>query len=374
VDVGFSKVEVIEMSSIFNGSYSDSMRRVDTNPLSKANEPAVESNTLGKTEGGEKFSNVLTNVQTSKTTEGAARGSLGYQPLEVKQEKSAPSEEQLTNLTFGETQSLSDGIGEHLSFNRKGLDAYKISSSELTIENSVNTQSGPARLNPDKKGAINELPPALQGKPPAAPKLVSAKLTSPVAPKPILPEPTPVAMNEQLLEELIGAAGRFHGIDPNLSVAVARAESSLKSNAVSSDGHHSKGIFQLLDNTGKDMMNRLDVDGHYEPFDPKLNAHLGVGYLRRLHDLFSKETTLIGSLKTIPVKSGADLEKISIAAFNAGEGRVAKAQAAARSDGKNPASYSAIEPYLPLSTRTYVQRVSNLKSLADARDDESSLA
>jgi hypothetical protein len=371
------------MSSIFNGSYSDSIRRVDTNSVMRTDLPSTESTTLGKTATGEKFTNLLDNIQNPTTNNPStgdvnARASLGYQPLESKSEKnigsSIQSQDQISNLTFSESQSLIDGVSQPFALNKKGLETYKISNSELTLERSVQGKGDISRLNPDKKTQINSLPPAATGKPPAAPKIVSAKLTDLEPPKPTLPTPKPIAMNEKLLEELIGDAGRFHGIDPSLSVAVARAESSLKVNAVSADGHHSKGIFQLLDNTGKEMMNRLDVDGHYQPFDPKLNAHLGVGYLRRLHDLFSKETNLGSNIKTIPVKSGTDLEKISIAAFNAGEGRVAKAQAAALSDGENPSSYAAIEKYLPVSTRTYVQRVSNLKSLADARDDETTLA
>jgi len=362
------------MSSIFNGSYSDSIQRVDSNSIKRNTIPTPESNTIGQIQGGEKFSNVLSNLQNEKAADTNARGSLGYQPLEVKQVKTGlAADDEISNLSFSESQSLIDGeAGQSLALNRKGLESYKISKSDLTLEKSSKIDADSARLNPDKKTLINQLPPAAQGRPPGAPKVLSAKMTGIEAPKPVLP--APIAMNEQLIEELIGAAGRFHGIDPNLSVAVARAESSLKTNAVSSDGHHSKGIFQLLDNTGKEMMSRLDVEGHYLPFDAKQNANLGVGYLRRLHDLFSKETSLGSNLKTVAVKSGADLEKFSVAAFNAGEGRVAKAQAAARSDGKNPASYAAIEPYLPLSTRAYVQRVSNLKSLADAKDDETTLA
>jgi len=348
-------------------------------PTGKA-EP--ELHTIGETKGGEKFAEVISNLQSTTTSvETRARGSLGYQPLEAKSEKNIKVPEgngEISNLSLTESQSLIEGIPQSLALNQKGLETYKISSSELSLDKAPRAELELARLNPDKKPAINSLPPAIQGKPPEAPKVFMAKLTGPEAPKPVLPsiapKPAPIAMNEQLLEELIGAAGRHHGIDPNLSIAVARAESSLKVNAVSSDGHRSKGIFQLLDNTGKEMMGRLDVDGNYQPFDPKLNAHLGVGYLRRLHNLFSKETNLGSNLKTVAVKSGADLEKISIAAFNAGEGRVAKAQAAALLDGKNPTSYPALEEYLPLSTRTYVQRVSNLKSLADDRDDDTSLA
>lgn len=366
------------MSSIFNSSFLDLIRRVETRSLKNSSRVDTEIPTLRKTDPREKFLHVLDKLQSSNQVNHLAkdaqgRGSLGYEQSSKGQNSIAPVQNEISNLTFEENKTLTNEFKNHSSLNKNALERYKISNAELSLEDTVKIKSQEFRLNPDPKSIISELPPPLQGMPPTAPKVISAKFTQQTAPIPLLPQPSQTATTEGLLEELIGAAGRHHGVDPNLSVAVARAESSLKVNAVSSDGHHSKGIFQLLDDTGKEMMDRLDVNGHYEPFDPKLNAHLGVGYLRRLHDLFSKETTLIGSLKTVPVKSGLDLEKISIAAFNAGEGRVARAQAAARSEGKDPASYAAIEPYLPLSTRSYVQRVSNLKSLADARDEETSI-
>lgn len=86
-----------------------------------------------------------------------------------------------------------------------------------------------------------------------------------------------------------------------------------------------------------------------------------MGYLRRLHNLFSDEKILIGSLRTHPASSAADLEKLAVAAFNAGEGNVARAQAKAKSLGKNPGEYEAIKPHLPSITRAYVERVLNTK-------------
>ncbi|MCC6952542.1 MAG: transglycosylase SLT domain-containing protein [Deltaproteobacteria bacterium] len=171
----------------------------------------------------------------------------------------------------------------------------------------------------------------------------------------------PMTYERDELENIINTAGKYHGVDPTLSLAVAHAESSLRIDAVSKDGFASKGMFQLLDSTAKDLMGRFDMKDAYDPFDPGMNAFLGVGYLRRLHDLFSSETNLGGKLMTVPVKSADDLEKVALAAFNAGEGNVAKAQRLASRLGKDPALYTSIEPYLPPSTRTYVQRVTNYK-------------
>ena len=162
---------------------------------------------------------------------------------------------------------------------------------------------------------------------------------------------------------VISKAGKFHGVDPHLSIAVAQAESALRPNAISQDGHKSKGIFQLLDSTANDMIKLTGMEQRsYDPFNPSVNAFLGTTYLRRLHDLFSKSTNLGRNLRTRPASSASDLEKLAVAAFNAGEGNVAKAQAKAERLGKDPADFNAIEPYLPHGTRQYVRRVDRLKS------------
>ena len=172
---------------------------------------------------------------------------------------------------------------------------------------------------------------------------------------------SPVNYKQSEIESIISTAGRYHGIDPTLSKAVAQAESSFRTDAVSKDGHASKGIFQLLDSTAKDLVGRFNFKEQYDPFDPAQNAYLGVGYLRRLHDIFSTETNLGSNLKTVPVNSADDLEKVALAAFNAGEGNVASAQRAVERSGKDPTKFENIAAYLPPSTRAYVDRVTQFR-------------
>jgi soluble lytic murein transglycosylase-like protein len=161
---------------------------------------------------------------------------------------------------------------------------------------------------------------------------------------------------------MIEEAGKELGLDPALGVAVAHAESSFNHLAVSSDGHYSKGLFQLLDKTGELMMSRLNKNSKYDPFNPELNVELGVGYLRYLHEIFGKETDLPNNSKTIPAANSASLEKIAVAAFNAGEGRVASAQSRALKAGKDPSQYEEISDYLPEITQKYVEKVSTLRA------------
>jgi len=166
------------------------------------------------------------------------------------------------------------------------------------------------------------------------------------------------------VQKVVSNFGLKYGIDPSLAMAVAETESSFNPNAVSSDGHASKGLFQLLDKTGKDMMGRLSSDFEslasskkYDPFNPELNSELGISYLRYLHDLFNREAKLPNGNITVPAANSSSLEKLAVAAYNAGEGRVSGAQASAKKAGRNPSEYDQVEPYLPESTQQYVKKV-----------------
>jgi soluble lytic murein transglycosylase-like protein len=226
----------------------------------------------------------------------------------------------------------------------------------------------------DISSSIQTLVPSKEGSKDVKTQEVSVKTTAPMPPK--TPdvlfghwkteklELPPIKLGQVDIQEVILTAGKYHGIDPQLSMAVAKAESSLDSQAVSKDGHHSKGLFQLLDSTGQEMMKHLGVKDDYQPFDPAQNSYLGVGYLRRLHDMFSESTTLSRNLTTHPASSAADLEKLAVAAFNAGQGNVARAQEAAKSAGKNPELFSSVEPHLPAQTRAYVGRVMDFRQAA----------
>lgn len=201
----------------------------------------------------------------------------------------------------------------------------------------------------------SRIAPKAEPLPPASPEVLSVTKLLELGDRPN------VVSKTDHFKEMITVAGRYFGLDPHLSMAVAHAESAFKPDAVSRDGHFSKGLFQLLDTTGKEMHEKSQLDEKYDPFDPAQNTYLGMGYLRRLHDIFSEETRLSRRTKTIPASSAAELEKFAVAAFNAGEGSVARAQAKARDLGKDPTDYSAIEPFLPASTRAYVKRVTTLR-------------
>ncbi|MCB0317527.1 MAG: transglycosylase SLT domain-containing protein [Bdellovibrionales bacterium] len=183
-----------------------------------------------------------------------------------------------------------------------------------------------------------------------------------------LPKPERISSISKLVNEF----GVNQGIDPLLGMAVVGAESNYNPLAVSSDGHESKGLFQLLDSTGNQLFTENNLEGEYDPFNPEQNVKLGVSYLRKLHDIFSSSTKLPNNLSTVAAANSSSLEKLAVAAFNAGEGRVASAQERALRAGMNPADYDSVSIYLPESTQEYVQKVfsSKLKFEAEIESKE----
>lgn len=174
----------------------------------------------------------------------------------------------------------------------------------------------------------------------------------------VLRKPERVAAVSNLAEKF----GQEFGIDPLLSMSIIENESAFDTRAVSKDGHFSKGLMQLLDSTGSQYHRQVGINESYDPFDPEQNVKLGVSYLRYLHDIFSTPTSLPKDLNTFAAANSSSLEKLAVAAYNAGEGRVASAQDRAKRAGADPSLYEAIAQYLPESTQKYVERVSRSKA------------
>ena len=196
--------------------------------------------------------------------------------------------------------------------------------------------------------------------PPLPSKIEVSKVSEGTAPKVMPPQ-----LGEKEILSRLNLASQKVGLDPSLAMAVVKAESGFNVRAVSSDGHYSKGLFQLLDTTGKHLLSRAETptDQDYDPFDPDLNIQLGTSYLRYLHDIFRTPTQLPNARTTKSAADDKSLEQLAVAAFNAGEGRVAAAQHRTEQAGKDPAHYDNVAPFLPRSTREYVARVVGGKRL-----------
>lgn len=91
------------------------------------------------------------------------------------------------------------------------------------------------------------------------------------------PAPTQPTDKKKYVEMVIRAAQEF-GVDPDLLVSQAQAESSFDPNAVSSAG--AKGLLQLMPNTWRETS--AEIGGGDDPFDPRQNARVGARYLKKM--------------------------------------------------------------------------------------------
>ena len=103
--------------------------------------------------------------------------------------------------------------------------------------------------------------------------------------------------------EHIRAFSEENGVDRFLVAALIRAESNFDCTAYSKAD--AKGLMQLTDETAQFCAQKNGIVlAEGEVYNPEMNIRLGVFYLKRMLDLFDGD------------------ERIAIAAYNAGEGRV----------------------------------------------------
>lgn len=114
--------------------------------------------------------------------------------------------------------------------------------------------------------------------------------------------------------EIISAVSEAHGVDPLLVRALIQVESGYRPKARSRKG--AMGLMQLMPATAREYKVR-------NPFDPRANIEAGIKHLKSLIDTFSGDV------------------KLSLAAYNAGEGAVRK--------------FNGVPPYR--ETRNYVTRI-----------------
>jgi soluble lytic murein transglycosylase-like protein len=154
-----------------------------------------------------------------------------------------------------------------------------------------------------------------------ASRTVPEKVISPIPlPAPQVPKADPEPSTS--VNALVDTIARRHNVEPLLVDSVIRVESNYNPNAISSAG--AMGLMQLIPSTAR----RFGVNN---TFHPAQNIEGGVRYLKYLMELY-----------------GGD-ERLALAAYNAGEGAVAK--------------YKGIPPYP--ETQNYVYQVG--KKLGQSR-------
>jgi hypothetical protein len=131
-----------------------------------------------------------------------------------------------------------------------------------------------------------------------------------------------VGFTQADIDAAINEAAERHNVDPNLVRSVIKVESNFNPNAVSRKG--AMGLMQLMPATARS----LNVSN---PFDPQQNVEAGVRHLRKLLDSY-----------------GGDV-RLSLAAYNAGAGAVARSAGVPRFG----------------ETRKYVRRITELYAGAE---------
>jgi soluble lytic murein transglycosylase-like protein len=124
-------------------------------------------------------------------------------------------------------------------------------------------------------------------------------------------------LTQEQIDAAIDQAAARHNVDPSLVRAVIKVESNFNPNAVSRKG--AMGLMQLMPQTARS----LNVTN---PFDPQQNVDAGVRHLKQLMESY-----------------GGDV-KLSLAAYNAGAGAVARSAGVPRF----------------AETRNYVNRITQL--------------
>lgn len=130
-------------------------------------------------------------------------------------------------------------------------------------------------------------------------------------------------------EQLIQTASAKYGVPVDLIKAVIDTESSFNPNVVSSAG--AKGLMQLMDGTANGL-------GVSDPFDPAQSIDGGVRYL------------------SYQLKRYDGQEKMALAAYNAGPGRVNKLGVS------NDAELMANLTALPKETQNYIAKIERARA------------
>lgn len=105
------------------------------------------------------------------------------------------------------------------------------------------------------------------------------------------------------------------------------------------------GDFQLEKNTASRVGLAVTKDND-QRFDIDDASAAAAKYLKIIDDSFGNQTALSENIKTIPIPNSNERLKFTVAAYNAGEGRIARAQMKAKADGKNPEQWNDVKKYL----------------------------
>jgi membrane-bound lytic murein transglycosylase F len=126
-----------------------------------------------------------------------------------------------------------------------------------------------------------------------------------------------------------------YGFDWRLTLAIMKAESSFIDSAESEKG--AAGLMQIMPATQLEVAKALDIE---DVVQPQNNIRGGIFYLSRLYRLFDEAEE-------------HDRLRLTLAAYNAGPGRVFDAQKVARYLRDDPSRWQSVRDALPLLSERY---------------------
>jgi membrane-bound lytic murein transglycosylase F len=141
-----------------------------------------------------------------------------------------------------------------------------------------------------------------------------------------------------MIRSYVGVVKRYsnqYGFDWRLVLAVMKAESRFAHDAESEKG--ASGLMQMMPLTSDEVGKVLNIEDMAHPMN---NIHGGVFYLRRLYNLFDGTEE-------------QDRIRLTLAAYNAGVGRIYDAQVLAAYLNDNPRKWESIKEALPLLSKRY---------------------
>lgn len=147
---------------------------------------------------------------------------------------------------------------------------------------------------------------------------------------------------------LENAAKQFNSSD-SLNINVLKAlygtESSFGSTRRKPGIKGAAGDFQLEQATARRFGLKITktVD---ERFDVNKSIAAGAAYLKNIDDMLRQGKNVVGELKMIKVPNATERLKFTLAAYNGGEGRIARAQGAAKLAGEDPTKWDLVKNYL----------------------------
>lgn len=126
-----------------------------------------------------------------------------------------------------------------------------------------------------------------------------------------------------------------YGLDWRLILAVMKQESRFSAEAESERG--ASGLMQIMPQTGEEVGRNLAIEDMAHPMN---NIRGGIFYLSKLYDMFDGA-------------SDEDRVRLTLAAYNAGIGRIYDAQDLAAYLQDNPRRWQSVRDALPLLSKRY---------------------